>query len=83
MDKLKMKEIRRQVRASEIRNDLDYANSQPNENELEKFIEIDTDLLERLMILLDDIDEVTDISGDMNSKDLLFEIKIIFDEYNK
>ena len=52
-------------------------------DKLEKFIEIDTDLLERLMILLDDIDEVTDISGDMNSKDLLFEIKIIFDEYNK
>ena len=36
MDKLKMKEIRKQVRSAEIRNDLEYANSQPNENELKK-----------------------------------------------
>ena len=38
MDKLKMKEIRRSVRFAEIRNDLDYANSQPNENKLEQDI---------------------------------------------
>ena len=34
MDKRTMKKIRKQVRSAEIRNDLDYANSQPNENEL-------------------------------------------------
>ena len=36
MDKSKMKEIRKQVRSAEIRNDLDYANSQPNENQMDK-----------------------------------------------
>tara|TARA_Y100001937_G_scaffold32872_1_gene46827 strand:- start:686 stop:838 length:153 start_codon:yes stop_codon:yes gene_type:complete len=46
-------------------------------------VKIDLDLLERLIILLDDIEEKTDISGLINSKDLLFEIKIIFDKYNK
>ena len=41
---------------------------------------MEKDILERLIILLDDIEEVTDISGMINSKDLLFEIK---DKYNE
>ena len=41
------------------------------------------DILERLIILLDDIEETTDISGLINSKDLLFEIKNLYNELNK
>ena len=41
---------------------------------------MEKDILERLIILLDDIEETTDISGMINSKDLLFEIK---DKYNE
>tara|TARA_R100000664_G_C2756904_1_gene144923 strand:- start:3981 stop:4115 length:135 start_codon:yes stop_codon:yes gene_type:complete len=44
---------------------------------------MDKDILERLIILLDDIEEATDISGMINSKDLLFEIKNKYNELNK
>ena len=41
------------------------------------------DVLEKLIILLDDIEETTDISGMINSKDLLFEIKDKYNQLNK
>ena len=41
MDKKKMKEIRKQVRSAEIRNDLEYANSEPNQDVLDNVDETD------------------------------------------
>jgi len=41
---------------------------------------MEKDILERLIILLDDIEETTDISCMINSKDLLFELKDVYNE---
>ena len=48
-----------------------------------KLNKMEKDILERLIILLDDIEETTDISGMINSKDLLFELKDVYNELKK